>query len=517
MSTHRRIFFAASITWLGRFVSLALGLMLIPVLFRHMGQEELGLWFLLGQSGAFLALMDLGVSPTLTRRIAFAVGRNGGDASVVMNDATRTEIAGIVVTGRVIYRFLTLGVFIIAWTTGILFLDLIELKQIDLQTLWIAWTVMCLSHALSVWAALWSCLLQGTGHVGWDGLIGIGIQAGVLVSQILAVLLGGGLITLAVIAAVGAVISRVALLTFIRRRHPELFLITGKPSWRSFKDMVDPALKFWATGLGAFLILKTDQYFIAYFEGATDIPNYQAAYQLVFNLMQLALAMAMASQVFVSQLWQAGQIEQMHRIVQRNLRFALILMATGIAFLLTVGESLIDLWLGPGHFIGYPVLLVFSITLFLETQHSAIAAASRATEDEAFVFWALGAGILNLILTWWLIKTLGLLGVALATMLAQMLTNNWYVVYRGLRRLRLPLGVYLQQILMPVILIFFAALLLLSAGKQLLGPTASNAMTLVCGILGAGAICVSAFWLLVLDDNERKRLQEKLFSHIMRR
>lgn len=512
MSTHRRILFAVSVTWLSRFVTIALGLILIPVLFRHMGQEELGLWFLLGQSGAFLGLMDLGVSPTLTRRIAFAKGRSGGDAGVAMNEATQAEIAELVATGRVIYRFLTLGVFLIAWTTGFLFLGQIELQQVDHRTLWIAWTVMCLSHALGVWAALWSCLLQGTGHVGWDGLIGIGIQVGSLVAQILAVLFGGGLIALAVIAAVGAVITRFAVLTFMRRRHPELFQIAGRPSWPLFKDMMSPALKYWATGLGAFLILKTDQYFIAYFEGAADIPSYQAAYQLVSNLMQLALAFALASQVFVSQLWQAGQVAQLHRIVQRNLRFALILMATGTACLLTVGENLIDLWLGPGHFIGYPVLAVFCTMLFLETQHSAIAAASRATEDEAYVFWALGAGALNLLLTWWLIKPLGLLGIALGTMLAQLLTNNWYVVYRGLWRLRLPLRGYLQQVLLPVCLVFLAALLLATAGRYLMGPAASNALTLATGILMTGSVCLAGLWFLVLDPVDRQRLHEKLFN-----
>jgi O-antigen/teichoic acid export membrane protein len=516
VTTHRRILFAGSVSWLGRVVTIVLGLILIPILFRHMGEEELGLWFMLGQSGAFLSLMDLGVSPTLTRRIAFAKGRSGGDAGVAMSEESRGAIAQLVATGRVIYRFLSAGVFLIAWTTGLLFLGHIELQQIDRQTLWTAWTIMCLSQALGVWAALWSCLLKGTGHVGWDGLIGIGIQVGILVTQILAVLLGGGLITLAVIAAIGAILSRLSVLAFIRYRHPELFRIKGEPSWAVVKEMARPALKWWATGLGAFLILKTDQYFIAYFQGAADIPSYQAAYQLVSNLMILAMALAIASQVFVSQLWQAGHIDEVHRLLVRSLRFGLIIMATGIACLLSVGENLIDLWLGPGHFIGYPVLVIFCAMLFLETQHSAIASLSRATEDEAFVFWALTAGVLNLALTWWLIQSFGLVGVALGTFFAQMLTNNWYAVYRGLWRLRFPLSQYLRKILLPVALTFILALLSSMAGKEILSAQASNLTFLGVGILTTGLVCAAMLWMLVLDETERRKLILKLSGTVRR-
>lgn len=504
MNLGRRILFAVSVGWLSRFVIIVLGLVLIPLLFRNMGQEELGLWFMLGQSGAFLGLMDLGVSPTLTRRIAFAKGLAGADPAAATSDASRRQIADLVATGRLIYRFLSAGVFLLAWTTGFLFLGHIELHQLSYRTVWIAWTVMCASHALGVWAAMWNCLLQGTGHVGWDGVIAIVVQVVVLLAQIAAVLAGGGLITLAAIAAAGAVVTRYAVIAFMRRREPELFAIPGRWNREMFESMLKPALKAWATGVGAFLILRTDQYFIAYFKGADNIPSYQAAYQLVSNLLILSLSFAISSQVFISQLWQTGQIKEVHRIVTRSVRFALIVMACGIACLLAAGRELMNLWLGPGHFVGYAVLGIFCVTLFLETQHCAVAAASRSTEDEVFMWWALGAGALNLVLTWWLIKPFGLLGVALGTMIAQMLTNNWYAVYRGLWRLQMSRSGYFRDVLLPVMAVFIVALVLAALGKQLLGADAHQAAILAIAVLTTGIVCVIALWLLAADEEERK-------------
>jgi O-antigen/teichoic acid export membrane protein len=215
--------------------------------------------------------------------------------------------------------------------------------------------------------------------------------------------------------------------------------------------------------------------------------------------------------VFVSQLWQGGHLEQVHHIVRRSVRFALIVMACGIACLLAVGRELMDVWLGPGHFVGYAVLGVFCLMLFLEAQHTAVAAASRSTEDEVFVWWAMGAGALNLVLTWWLIKPFGLLGVALGTMIAQMVTNNWYAVYRGLSRLRLSASSYLRSVVAPVALVFAAAILCALGVKAALGAQASQAWLLAAGILVTGTVCCIALLLLVADAKQRGVLLRRAF------
>jgi O-antigen/teichoic acid export membrane protein len=48
MSASKRIAIAVTISWVSRAVSILSGLLLMPILFRFMGKEELGLWFLLG-------------------------------------------------------------------------------------------------------------------------------------------------------------------------------------------------------------------------------------------------------------------------------------------------------------------------------------------------------------------------------------------------------------------------------------------------------------------------------------
>lgn len=491
MSTHRRIKFAVGVTWLSRFVSIALGLVLIPVLFRNLGDEELGVWFILGQSSAFLILMDMGLAPTLTRRIAFAKGLSGKDVSTRLNDQSKASIADLIATGRRIYWVLVVAGFGIAWVLGFAFLYQINLEMLEFSTVLLAWTVMCTGYAITVWASVWTSLLQGVGQVGWDGLFTMMVNILVQIAQIVVVLLGAGLLTLAVVAAIGAVAARTAVLVFIKRRHSDLLATRGSPSLALFRSLLKPALKYWVTGVGAFLILKTDQYFIATFEGTASVPDYQAAYQVVMNLMLLSISFAMASHVFVSQLWEAGARDEMRAIVLRNLRHGLTVMGVGVVTVLISGQDLFELWLGPGHFIGYPVLIVMATMLFLETQHSAIAAASRATEDEPFMFWALGAGFLNMFLTYFFIHSLGVLGVALGTFLAQLMTNNWYVVWRGLSRLEISIFSYVRSVILPVAVAVSLAIIFGLGGTTILEIENSFLVVLWSALVGSFTILAS--------------------------
>lgn len=507
--------FGIAASWISRLITISAGVILLPVLFRGMGKEELGIWFLLGQSGAFLGLMDIGLTPTLTRRIALAKGRSGGNPDALLTEQSRGEIADLLVCGRAMFRWLALSAFVIAWMTGVFFLWQIELPETSARSVWLAWTILCAGHAIGVWGGVWACLLNGMGYVGRDALINTAVGILVLSAQIVVVLAGGGLVGLAIVGVAGGLTTRWVLIVAARSVHE----VIGEGQWdtRLVRSMASPAIRAWITLFGGFLILKTDQYFIAVFRSPTEIPSYHAAYQILANLQALAGAFATASAVFISQLWQAGETEQVHRLVLRSLRAGLIVMVCGVAFTLVAGQDLFGIWLGPGNFVGTPVLAVLALTLVLEVNHGIVAISSRATEDEAFALWALASGGLNLLFTWWLVGRLGLLGVALGTCLAQLLTNNWYAVHRGLQRLRMSRRVYLRQVVVPVVLTFLATLggsWAISAGGIHLGGG------VWLRVAGAGAVAVTiaavAVYALVLDPEERLRIRRRMTRRLYR-
>src|SRR3954453_5946007 len=104
-----------------------MGMVLMPVLFRNLGKEELGLWLLIGQSWVALGILDLGFGTTLTRRIAFAKGKSGSDPNTVLTSETLTQVAKLLGTGRRIYEVLAFTTLSFSFVAGLFYLRSLQL------------------------------------------------------------------------------------------------------------------------------------------------------------------------------------------------------------------------------------------------------------------------------------------------------------------------------------------------------------------------------------------------------
>jgi O-antigen/teichoic acid export membrane protein len=504
VSINRRIVFGAVSVWLNRGIVISLRLVLLPVLFHYRPKEEVGIWMLLGQTWALIGVLDLGFGATMTRRIALAKGKSGSDPDGPFGEDTRREIADLVATGRRICRWLAAGAFVVCSGAGFLYLRQLPVASLSLSTMFLAWGVICLSSSLGVWSEVWIWLMQGLGYIGWQFAIASTLDLVTIVLQIVAVVKGGGLVALAMTTAISPVLLRLLLRRFARRWRPELFALQGKWDAALLRSLISPSLRAWITSLGIFVVMYSDPYLIAQLNGASQIPAFRAAWLIFFNLNALSIAAALASAVFVSHLWQAGRLLEMHRVVMRNLRFGLSIVSCGGACVLMLGPRLFNLWLGRGNFASYPLLAIFFVMFFLETQANIISTSSRATEDEVFAPWAVAAGVLKIILSLALGIRFGLTGIALGTLMALALTNHWFMSYRGLRRLGMSVWQHASRVLFPVSLAFAATCASVWLVEQPLSD-APNWIVVLAGGGVAGLMLAATLWILTLDKSERAR------------
>jgi O-antigen/teichoic acid export membrane protein len=213
-------------------------------------------------------------------------------------------------------------------------------------------------------------------------------------------------------------------------------------------------------------------------------------------------------------MWEAGEIKKIHELVIRNSSIIMSIMAVGTSFILVSGRDFLSLWLGKDSFIGYPIIIVFCVMLTLEAQHATLASSSRATEDEKYVVSAILSGILNVVFTWTLIKPLGLFGVALGTMLAQLLTNNWYAVYRPLVRLKLSFKNYFRRVISLWFVLFSVNLLTGTIYETILYRfKLHSTLSEVIGnlILSCFILCF-ALWNYVLSFSEKSKIKNYVYT-----
>jgi|GEM_PF-744943 len=506
----RKIAFAVSASWLSQVIRIGLNLLILPILFHAMNQEELGLWLILGQSTIFLGILtEAGFTPTITRRIAFAAGKSRAGPDQPLDEEARRDLADLLASGTIAFRFVSVGVFVLTFALGSLYLWQLDLREVSPTTAWVAWILLCFGYATTTWSSLWTALATGLGYVAAGTIIVTVVGIVTLLTQMLVAFLGGGLLWLSIVAAISGIAVRLATRLYVQRRQPQLFSTPGRWDRTVMRSMMAPSIRSWLTAVGFALLFKTDQYFIALYVDTTQVPAYYAVYALLHNLAILALALGQTSSVYVSQLWHSGSLEQIHDIVLRSLRITLILMACGVATFLVVGGDLISVWIGSEHFAGYAVLTALGAMFLLCVQQNAILVFSRATENEVYAIPFLVAGGLNLVLSWVLVQYMGLLGAPLATLLAQLLTTSWIVLRDGLRRLQLPIATYVRTCLLPLLPVslatYFAAMAVAN-GSVL--PTAVD--RLLAGTAVAGCVCLAGMWLFGLTAADRAQARAAL-------
>ncbi len=126
---------------------------------------------------------------------------------------------------------------------------------------------------------------------------------------------------------------------------------------------------------------------------------------------------------------------------------------------------------------------------------------------------ALAAGGLKLLFSAILGLHYGLLGIALGTLFAQLLTNHWYMVYRGLKRLGLSFRRHAIDVVAPVVLVFLAtagAVALLRQSMQ--GAPGWLVVAAGAGLSGTGLAVM--LWTQILDSAQRNRVLAMLRLHV---
>jgi O-antigen/teichoic acid export membrane protein len=322
---------------------------------------------------------------------------------------------------------------------------------------------------------------------------------------------GYGLIGLSVAWVLQGVIVRVAGWIALRRMFPSLSSSNGTASMVLFKRIVTPSLKLAATGLGAVLILQTDNVVIASVLGPAAIPPYEAVAKLANHCFGLSMLVISSSTPFMSKFYATGDMEGVRNLTLKNVRYSMAFMAIVVSFLALFGDLVIHIWLGSNNFIGFPVLWAFLAMLTLEVHHNILGSATMATGQVVFYWVALVAGILNIALTLVLVKYLGLLGVALGTMCAQLLTNNWYVTLVSLKVFQIPVSDYIKRTVIPLGLLFLVMLAANRGLRFLVQP-----LTELSGLVLAFCVSVSFGTFLsgymILNKQERQEILVKLLS-----
>jgi O-antigen/teichoic acid export membrane protein len=472
------------------------------ILLRHLPIEQAGIWIIFLNIGAYILSLDMGLSPTLGREISFLSG------NPVLTPSERAfQIGSLVRSCTTVVTVLAAVVVVAGSTVGWVYLRTIVPVAIASESR-TAWMIFIAGAALNLVGEGWFAGLYGLGQVFHERIIrALGLLLGLLYMAV-AIYFGASMHALA-IAYVAQGATTVIMARHALSRVGTDLIAKGRFEFAVIRRLALPSLKYAATLLGAILILQTDNLVIASTLGASSVPNYQAGAKLITALMSLSMMLVVTSTPFISRAYAQGDLDELKRLLNRNLRYTLSVMVVLGSFIACFADKVILLWLGQGHFVGFGVIWVLLIVMLLESHHVAMASATMASGKIVFFVPALLAGFLNLVFSITLAKRFGVMGVACGTLFAQILTNNWFAPWYTIRLFKLSVRDHLWQVVLPVIG-FIAFLLIVDKSVSVLSGSWNATFSLAAGMFATAAAGLLYFNTVMITPTERKQLGGKI-------
>ncbi len=446
-----RIFKGLVARLLGFGVSVLAGLVVPSLLFRHFPADTLGVWYLIAGTTMVAGLMQFGFPETLTRFAAFSISKAGEPASRRPSEEIPLDLPALVGVAHHATRFIAGLAFVVTVLFSLAVLGPLHLRP---EVLWKALQavgMVALGSAIMARYRFWDCIIIGVGDAHLTITVTTFNALFYSLVQILIAFAWPDIRGLALAFLLQAISGGILLGWLAQHRYRDLIAKPKGPFDRGlFRKLLSLSLQQWATTLCAFVVLRTDQYFLAIFFTERDVALYSVAFSLLAFLANFASLATTIANPFLSRLWAEGNLDQVRRLVLMQARCSILVLLAGGAVVLAGGERLFDVWLGAGKFIGYPVVTLLFLMSVLELHHGIMVGFLNAINRVNLYAQAGVAAVLNIVFTLALVKPFGVLGVPLGTFAAQVCASYWYGTYRALPELQLPFRSYLSKTLVPL-------------------------------------------------------------------
>jgi len=465
--------------WTSYLVTMAVGFLLAPFIVHSLGDTGYGLWTLVLSITGYFGLLDLGIRSSVGRYVtrylalhdqsavnrtastAFAILACGGIVALVTTvalvalffDAFKIDpqyaVAGrtaLLVTGLNVALILPLGVFSSV---------LIALERYDVVS-GVTITVELARAALVVWL-----LRHGYGLVGL------------------------ALLTLAI------TVVQYSLMGFLAKAlYRPLQLRVSLVESSAGRELFGFSIYRFIWIIANQLIFYSDALVIGFFLGTAAITPYAIAGSLINYGRNVVSLVTDTLYPAAARMDAENDRDGLQRLLITATRLALLVTLPLCLGLLFLGRQFITLWLGPAYAESAVILAVLTIPQFGSmSQYGSALVLTGMARHSALAYFALGEGIANLVLSIFLVRKMGVIGVAWGTVIPHLLCTSVVLPLYTLRVLRVGVSDYfVQAYVRPLICaiptgLLGYALFRLGSGSWFFFAVEAFAMSAVFGIV----------------------------------
>ena len=422
-------------------VGLVLSFALTPLILRHLGATAYGLWATLGSVAGYFVLTDFGMTAAIAKYTAEYRAR--GEIET-LNRLLSTMIGAFIIIGGVI---VLLAFMLAPFIQKFFYLpgDLASTGQA-------AFLIMIINVAMSLVSGSLSYVIYGHQRVDIQKTIAI-LQT--LINAALVVLLlnlGMGLIGVVIASSVSVIGAILFSLIYIYRSQYGLSFRPQLFDPKMLREVAPYSLRCFILGMTAQVLYRTDNIVIAAILGTVMVTPYAIVYKLCFVGAMISFKISDTLQPTFTRLYTIGDHAGLRTLYLKTMRLSVGVMVPIAVFLLVFGRSFIDLWVGAENFAGMGGIAVLVVMNLVHSLNPSFAVLQAIGKNQAVMYSAVLDALLNLLLSILLAHKIGLMGVALGTLLAHLCTDTWVVIWSSCKNTNLPVRTLLSASILPPLL-----------------------------------------------------------------
>ncbi len=397
-----------------RMVILALiGFFIMPFTVHKLGSEQYGIWAIAMSFIGYYSFLDLGLSGAVFTHMAYAFGQEDHDEARNIYGAATRIFAGVGLVLLAATVVLAGGVYLLHYSHS--------------RELAIVLLIVGFSTAISFGMRVPFGTLNAGQH--FDITAWVLILTGLLRALGTVIVLNAhyGVVALAWLSVFTAIPANAIILWKVHREYPFLKIFSW-PRWnrlttRKLFNFGGPVL---IGQIADRIRFQTDTLTVSFFVGLTAVTHYSIGSTLVMYYVDGIDALVGVLMPVLSMQKSVSDHAGFERSYFSGTRVALASSAF-IAFgMIAWSRDFVTLWMGAAFTDVYPVIVILSIAVFLETsQATSVNALYASLHQKAYAALNISEALANLVLSLALARPYGMIGVAVGTLIPS-------IVFRGI-------------------------------------------------------------------------------------
>ncbi len=430
-----------SVKYLALGIDWGLAIFMVPFNLDHLGKSVYGLWMLVASIPAYFSLLDLGYSAAIVR---FAAQYRAHGDNQALNEIASTIF------------FFFAGIGLAAYTVAVLLAfnirDLLNLTPEQAVTGRQVLLIISIYIAVGFPCSVFGGIVKGSMDPYMTSLISIATSLTVVIVNVAVLLAGYGIVTL--VAAITAIrlLSYFAYWKNACRVFPPLQIRLSAFRSSRLRELTGFSIALLLIDLANKLNYSTDALIIGTYMSTASVASWAIAQRPAELMQRFSGELNITVFPVVVSSAALGQVDRLRAVFLRGTQLSLAIVIILTICLILLARPLIIFWVGPEFSESIPVIYVLAFVVIIRICFSpAQVLLEGAGKHRLLAISTVATGIANLLLSIFLVRGYGLIGVAFGTLIPLSVMSSLVIFPAACRRIGLSVGRAFSVAILPAL------------------------------------------------------------------